>query len=268
MRHQLPLGGGLDAPELVHERRSLAELGVRHDCRSSITVSAQTRWPSAIRRGPRLRTASAKSAGRRRPRCTTTAPGGGFAVQVEGDDHARQHVDRIAARARGRRRPPSRARTRCSRSSAGRARSRSGIRGPRTAGRRARRCRVPRARRRAGRAAPHILPSKSPRPAEDRTQWSSSTPATASPTSTVGRLLQGAWLRGASAAADPRGGNQLFMGLPGDGERLELTLQLRRRLVRDRHGLRPHRDHGRRHGRRRSRSWRPRGSSPSGRSTR
>jgi len=38
----------------------------------------------------------------------------------------------------------------------------------------------------------------------------------------------------------------IFMGLPGDGDRLELTYNLRRRLLRARHGLRPHRDHGRR----------------------
>ena len=40
----------------------------------------------------------------------------------------------------------------------------------------------------------------------------------------------------------------VFMNLPGDGDkpRLELTLQLRRRLLRHRHGLRPHRDHRRR----------------------
>ena len=60
----------------------------------------------------------------------------------------------------------------------------------------------------------------------------------------------------------------VFMGLPGDGDRLELTYNHGVDSLRARHRLQPHRAHGRRPRRRRSRRWPARASSPRSRRTR
>ena len=59
-------------------------------------------------------------------------------------------------------------------------------------------------------------------------------------------VLRGARIRGARPAADRRRGGQRLHGPARRRRPARADLQLRRRLVRDRHGLRPHRGHGRR----------------------
>ena len=60
----------------------------------------------------------------------------------------------------------------------------------------------------------------------------------------------------------------VFMGLPGDGDRLELTYNFGVDSYEIGTRLRPHRDHGGRHGRDARAAGAARGSSPSARNTR
>jgi hypothetical protein len=71
------------------------------------------------------------------------------------------------------------------------------------------------------RAHPHLLPDRRHRP--------------------LGRLLRGARLRGAPRMPIRDEAINVFMGLPGRRRPARADLQLRRRLVRARHGLQPHR---------------------------
>src|SRR5829696_946011 len=62
----------------------------------------------------------------------------------------------------------------------------------------------------------------------------------------LGRVLRGAGLRGAPARADPRGGDQRLHGRSRRRRPPRVDAQLRRGLLRARHGLQPHRGDGRR----------------------
>ncbi|CAA9495314.1 MAG: Lactoylglutathione lyase, partial [uncultured Solirubrobacteraceae bacterium] len=75
-------------------------------------------------------------------------------------------------------------------------------------------------------AHPHLLPDRRHRP--------------------VGRLLRDAGLRGAPPPAHPRRGDQRLHGPARRRRPPRADLQLRRRLLRPRHGLQPHRPDRRR----------------------
>ena len=86
----------------------------------------------------------------------------------------------------------------------------------------------------------------------------------------VDRVLQGARLRGDRPHPDPRRGRERLHEPPRRRRQAApgADLQLRRRLLRPRHGLRPHRDHGRRPRRDARATEEPRASSPRSRPTR
>ena len=98
---------------------------------------------------------------------------------------------------------------------------------------------------------PHLLPDHRHRP--------------------LGRVLQGAGLRRDRPHPDPRRGDQRVHGPARRRARAAAGADLQRRpqrAVRDRHRVRPHRDHHRRPRRHPGSAWPSRGSSPRGRRTR
>ena len=96
--HQLQLGLGLDAPELVHERRAFGEPRLRHDVKQldgglrpgalpERDPGRRAELPDRFReRGPAVAVVLDDDRSRRR-----------LPVEVEPDEHPRQHVDRLVA---------------------------------------------------------------------------------------------------------------------------------------------------------------------------
>ncbi len=98
VRHQLQLGLGLDAPELVHERRAFGEPRVRHD-REQLDHRL---GPGALaERDPRRRAQLPDCLRERRAAVTGVLDDDRarrrLAVEVEADEHPRQHVHGLAA---------------------------------------------------------------------------------------------------------------------------------------------------------------------------
>ena len=267
--HQLELARRLHAPQLVHERRALEQLrtrerpaqlehrlrpgaGPERDSRRARRGCAPPRRRARARRRPPARRSHPAAASPPRWKSTTirgstksgSRPGARKAPATQPCAY-----ERLPKLGRSRSIP-----VRYSRSDEGGTKSAS----------------IPRfeQRARAARAAPHTLRPRSPRRPEDRTHGAHPHLLPDHRHRPLGGLLHRARLRGAPADADPRGGDQRLHGPARRRRPAGADLQLRRRLLRARHRLRPHRAHGRRHGRDARGARASRGSSRSARRTR